>query len=260
MSDLFIIDAGNTNIVLGVFRDGKLHCQGRIETVRDGLKEDYKRQFLSFLEENSLKTTDMEGVAISNVVPALKNLLDEIVLGLFGNEPFHVSYKNKMNMTVKMDNPRELGADLIASAVGAIEKYGTPCIVIDFGTATTYAAINEKAEFLGGAISQGINVSCKGLYMHAPHLPKIELKSPPSIVGKDTITAMQSGIYLGYAHMVRGIVSDMKKVLGDKTKVIATGGLAVILKDEENLMDVIDQDLVLDGIYYLYKMWRADAG
>lgn len=254
MSDLFIIDAGNTNIVLGVYRDGKSLYQERIETVRDGLKEDYERQFLSFLEKNSLKATGMEGVAISNVVPALGSLLDELALDLFGYKPFYVSYKNRMNMTVKMDNPGELGADLIASSVAAIEKYGAPCIVIDFGTATTYAAINGNAEFLGGAISQGINVSCKGLYMHAPHLPKIELKSPPSIVGKNTVTAMQSGIYLGYAHMVRGIITDMKKVVGEKAKVIATGGLAVILKDEENLMDVIDQDLVPDGIYYLYQL------
>lgn len=254
MSDLLVIDAGNTNIVLGIFRDGKLHCQGRIETVREDSAENYRRKFLSFLSDNGLETGDIEDVAISNVVPSLGSLLDELAKDLFHQEPFYVSYKNRMNMTIKMDDPRELGADLIASAVGAIEKYGTPCIVIDFGTATTYAAIDENSEFLGGAISQGINVSCKGLYMHAPHLPKIELKSPPSIVGKNTITAMQSGIYLGYAHMVRGIVADMKKVLGEKTKVIATGGLAVILKDEENLMDVIDQDLVLDGIYYLYGM------
>ena len=254
MSDLLIIDAGNTNIVLGIYRDGKLHCQGRIETVREDSADNYRNKILSFLSDNEVKADNIEDIAISNVVPALGNLLDELMKDLFHRKPFYVSHENRMNMTVKMDNPRELGADLIASAVGAIEKYGAPCIVIDFGTATTYAAINEKAEFLGGAISQGINVSCKGLYMHAPHLPKIELKSPPSIVGKDTVTAMQSGIYLGYAHMVRGIVADMKKVLGENTKVIATGGLAVILKDEENLMDVIDQDLVLDGIYYLYGM------
>ena len=252
MSNLLVIDAGNTNIVLGIFRDGKQVKQGRIHTDREKSPEAYVKDITDFLRENNLEPSDMEGAAISNVVPAIQDLLVDITEKLFGKVPFFVRHDNKMDLSIHIDNPLELGADLIASAVAAIEKYGKPCIVIDFGTATTFAAINDRAEFLGGAIAQGINVSCKGLYAHAPHLPCIEMETPPSVIGKNTKTAMQSGIYGGYTHLIRGIVTDMKKILGENTKVISTGGLCGVFEKEKDLVDITDRELVMEGIYLLY--------
>ena len=158
---------------------------------------------------------------------------------------------------VKIDNPDELGADLIAAAVSAIEKYGTPCIILDLGTATTLTVVNENREFIGGAIAPGLSVSCEALYNCAPHLPRIKMESPPSIIGTNTIHCMQAGLFSGYAHMIEGLISSIKKEVGEKTKVVATGGLAGVLAEGTKALDVVDADLVLDGIRILYKMNKA---
>lgn len=255
MSNLLAIDAGNTNIVLGLFSDGKLIHTWRILTDRKKPIEEYKDLFEYSLAEQGIRSTDISNVAISNVVPPLNELLIRIAREYFKREPFIVGIHNKLNMKIKIDDPTQLGADLIAAAVAGIEKYGVPSIIIDFGTATTFTAINGNKEFLGGTIVPGLAISCEALYTFAPHLPRISLEEPPTIIGTNTIHAMQAGIITGYGHLIAGIVRDMKEILGNDAIVIATGGLSAIFQKGKfsKTFDTIDPNLVLEGIYMLYQ-------
>lgn len=255
--NILAIDAGNTNIVMGLFREGKLVNHWRIHTDRQKLVDEYADLIASLLYKINMKPADIEKVAISNVVPSLQNMLTELSGRSFGVEPFFVSYKNKLNLNIKIDNPEELGADLIAAAAAGVEKYGSPSIIIDFGTATTITAINRDGDFLGVSIAPGLAISCEALYMYAPHLPRINLVSPPSVIGINTVSAMQSGVFLGYGHLIRGIVGDMKKIIGDSARVIATGGLASVFDKGHKIVDIVNQDIVLEGIYIIYKMNRG---
>jgi type III pantothenate kinase len=255
MNKFLAIDAGNTNIVLGVYDNNVIIHLWRIYTDRNKLADEYANLIDSLLEKHDVKKEDISGIAVSNVVPALQVLLENLVTSHFNKEPFFVSSKNRMNFKIKIDRPDEIGADLIAAAAAGAMKYGTPCIILDFGTATTLTAINDKGEFIGGAIAPGLAVSSEALYNHAPHLPRIKLESPPSVIGANTVDAMQSGIFTGYFHMIKGLVEDTKRELGIDMKVIATGGLAGIFqKSGANIIDVVDPSLVLDGIKYLYEL------
>jgi type III pantothenate kinase len=260
MSKLLIIDAGNTNIVLGLYENDTLVHNWRIHTDRQKLVDEYGELIGSLLAKHDIRLEHINEVAVSNVVPSLQVLLENLVKKYFRVEPFFVSTKNILNMTVKIDNPDELGADLIAAAVAAIEKYGTPCIILDLGTATTLTVVNEKSEFVGGAIAPGLSVSCEALYNCAPHLPRIKMESPPSIIGTNTIHCMQAGMFSGYAHMIEGLVGAIRKEIGEKTKVVATGGLAGVLGEGTSILDVVDSNLVLDGIRLLYKLNRNKQG
>jgi len=248
------IDAGNTNIVLGLFREDKIIHQWRIHTDRDKLVDEYADLIASLLYKVDIKPGEIKNVAISNVVPSLGNLLTELSRRSFGVQPFFVSFRNKLNFNIDIDNPGELGADLIAAASAGIEKYGTPCIIIDFGTATTITAINKNGDFLGVSIAPGLEISCKALYNHAPHLPRINLEAPPSVIGRNTVDAMKSGIFLGYGHLIRGIVRDIKKIIGEEVKVIATGGLAGVFHRGHKIVDIVDQNIVLEGVYTIYRL------
>jgi type III pantothenate kinase len=254
MSRLLIIDAGNTNIVLGLYENDELIHHWRIHTDRRKLVDEYAELIGSLLAKQNLKIEDIHEVAVSNVVPSLQVLLENLVKSHFKKEPFFVSMKNNMNMTLKIDHPNELGADLIAAAASAVEKYEAPCIIIDLGTATTLTVINKNREFIGGAIAPGMAVSCEALYNCAPHLPRIKMESPPSVIGTNTVHCMQAGMFSGYVHMIEGLVASMKKKIGENTRVIATGGLAGVLGEGTDILDVVDADLVLDGIKILYRM------
>jgi type III pantothenate kinase len=253
---LLAIDAGNTNIVLGLFRDDKLVHHWRIHTDKKKLLDEYTDQIASFLEKEGVRKEDISQVAISNVVPSMNRLLESIALEYFGKTPFVVSHKNRMNIKLTNENPAELGADLIAAAAAGVAKYGAPLIIIDFGTATTVTAINREKELPGVSIMPGLAISCEALYRFAPHLPRIPFDLPPSVIGTNTVQSMQSGIFIGYGHMMEGIISDMKKILGEDTKVISTGGLSAVFHKQnmKNMPDFIDEDLVIEGIRILAGM------
>jgi type III pantothenate kinase len=255
MAKLLTIDAGNSNVVLGLYNDDNLVHQWRIHTDRSKLVDEYADLLDSLLEKHNIKSSDIDDIALSCVVPCLRPLLESLAVNHFGKEPFFVSYKNKMNIFIKTGN-KEIGADLIAGAAAAVKKYGAPCIIIDFGTATTFSAINQENEFVGAAIASGLAVSCEALYSFAPHLPRIRLESPPSVMGTNTIQAMQAGIYTGYIRMIEGLVKDMLDILGKKTKRIATGGLAETIQKSCSIFDAVDPQLVLDGIKLLFEMNR----
>ncbi len=250
---LFVLDVGNTNIVVGVYEDDKLMHHWRMETSRNKSSDEYGMTIKDLLENASLSFSDFSGIMISSVVPPIMFSLERMCQKYFHQDPLIVGPGIKTGLNIKIDNPREVGADRIVNAVAGIHKYGAPLILIDFGTATTFCYVDEGSNYMGGAIAPGIVISTEALYTKAAKLPYIELAIPDDIVGKNTITAMQSGILYGYVGQVEGIVSRMIAQCNVKPQVIATGGLATLIASETKAIDVVDPFLTLDGLKLIYK-------
>lgn len=250
---LLAVDVGNTETVLGVFRDEELAWHWRLATVPERTADELALLFGGFLERQGLSfDRHVTGVVISSVVPTATQSLREMVRGYFHFAPVVVEPGVKTGVPVLTDNPKEVGADRIVNALAAYTKYGGPCIVVDFGTATTFDAISEGGEYLGGAIAPGIQISARALYERAARLPRIELSAPRSVVGKNTVESLQSGIVFGYSAMVDGMVERLAKELGTPT-VIATGGLASIVIEECTTIDQHDPWLTLEGLRLVFE-------
>jgi type III pantothenate kinase len=250
---LLAVDVGNTETVLGVFRDDELTWQWRMATVPDRTADELALLFGGFLEHQGLSfDRNVTGVVISSVVPTATQALREMVSGYFHFAPVVVEPGIKTGVPVLTDNPKEVGADRIVNALAAFTKYGGPAIVVDFGTATTFDAISEAGEYLGGAIAPGIQISARALYERTARLPRIELSAPRSVVGKNTVESLQSGIVFGYAAMVDGMVDRLAKQLGTPA-VIATGGLASIVTAECQTIDHHDPWLTLEGLRLVFE-------
>lgn len=251
---IFVLDVGNTNTVLGIFDQEELKFQWRIKTDREKTEDEFAMLIKSLFEHEGLTFADVNGIIISSVVPPIMYAFDRMAEKYFDQKPLIVSDQAiELFLKMKYPNPAELGADRIVNAVGAIEAYGAPLIIIDFGTATTYCYVNEKEEYVGGAIAPGINISLEALYSKAAKLPKVEIKHPNEIVGLSTVEAMQSGIYFGYVGQVDEVVRRFKKVSSENTKVVATGGLATLIAGESSMVDIVDPVLTLKGLYVIYK-------
>ena len=250
---LLAVDVGNTETVLGVFRDGELAWHWRLATVPERTADELALLFGGFLESQDLSfDRHVTGVVISSVVPTATQSLREMVRGYFHFAPVVVEPGVKTGVPVLTDNPKEVGADRIVNALAAFSKYGGPAIVVDFGTATTFDAISEGGEYLGGAIAPGIQISARALYERAARLPRIELSAPRSVVGKNTVESLQSGIVFGYSAMVDGMVERLAKELGTPT-VIATGGLATMVIEECRTIDHHDPWLTLEGLRLVFE-------
>ncbi|MFB4168675.1 type III pantothenate kinase [Virgibacillus sp. JSM 102003] len=251
---LFVLDVGNTNTVLGVFRNDKLIHEWRIKTDRYKTEDEFGMLIKSLLEHESISLTDIDGVIVSSVVPPIMFALEKMCTKYFELLPLVIG-KETVHTFLDMayPNPKEIGADRIVNAVGAIEEYGSPLIIIDFGTATTYCYINESKAYQGGLIAPGIHISMEALYSKASKLPKIEIQAPNNVVGSSTVEAMQSGVFYGYVSQVDGIVNRMKQENGTNPKVIATGGLAALISDASETIDYVDKHLTLKGLYLIYK-------
>lgn len=250
---LLAVDVGNTETVLGVFRDEELAWHWRLATVPERTADELALLFGGFLEGQDLSfDRHVTGVVISSVVPTATQSLREMVRGYFHFAPVVVEPGVKTGVPVLTDNPKEVGADRIVNALAAFSNYGGPAIVVDFGTATTFDAISEGGEYLGGAIAPGIQISARALYERAARLPRIELSAPRSVVGKNTVESLQSGIVFGYSAMVDGMVERMAKELGTPT-VIATGGLATIVIEECRTIDHHDPWLTLEGLRLVFE-------
>jgi type III pantothenate kinase len=249
---IFVLDVGNSNTVLGVFNKDVLKYHWRFETNRNKTEDEYAMLIKTLLLHEGISFTDIKGIIISSVVPPIMFSLEKMCLKYFKKTPLIVGPGIKTGLNIKYENPREVGADRIVNAVAGISLYGGPLIIVDFGTATTYCYINEHKQYIGGAIAPGINISTEALYSRAAKLPRIEISRPESIVGKNTISAMQAGIVYGYVGQVEGIVTRIKKETQSKPKVIATGGLASLIAKESNLIDVIDPFLTLKGLQMIY--------
>lgn len=250
---ILVLDAGNTNIVLGIYDRDELIHHWRLETDRHKTEDEFGMQIKSLLTHVGLAFEDINGIIISSVVPPIMFSLERMCQKYFHVKPLVVGPGIKTGLNIKYENPREVGADRIVNAVAAIHEYGSPLIIVDFGTATTYCYINEAQQYMGGAIAPGIGISTEALYTRASKLPRIEIARPESVIGKNTVAAMQAGIVYGYVGQAEGIVSRMKTQSAEKPKVIATGGLAALIAGESKLIDVVDPFLTLKGLYLIYK-------
>ncbi|MGM8213022.1 type III pantothenate kinase [Virgibacillus sp. W0430] len=251
---IFVLDTGNTNTVLGVFEHGELTHEWRIKTDRYKTEDEFGILIKSLFEHRGIELSAIKGIIISSVVPPIMLALEKMCALYFGIQPLIIGKKDvKSSLEMKYPNPDEIGADRIVNAVGAIDKYGAPLIIIDFGTATTYCSINEEGEYCGGIISPGIKISMEAMYQKASKLPKIEIQKPDHVVGTSTVEAMQSGVFYGYVSQVDGIVTRVKKQMGNQPKVIATGGLAALIANEAETVDVVDPHLTLKGLYLIYE-------
>ncbi len=250
---LLVLDTGNTNIVLGVYEGAELKHHWRMETYRQKTEDEYAMQVKALFSHVGLEFTDITGIIISSVVPPVMFPLEQMCKKYFNQEPVIVGPGVKTGLNIKYDNPREVGADRIVNAVAAIHEYGSPLIIVDFGTATTYCYVNEHAEYMGGAIAPGINISMEALFDRASKLPRVELTRPEHVVGKNTVSAMQAGILYGYVGQVEGLVGRMKAESKKMPTVIATGGLASLIGKETDVIDVVDDYLTLKGLKLIHE-------
>ncbi|HVI21093.1 MAG TPA: type III pantothenate kinase [Bacillus sp. (in: firmicutes)] len=250
---IFVFDVGNTNTVLGVYDGEELTHHWRIETNRNKTNDEYGMLIKSLFDFADLSLSDISGIIISSVVPPIMFALEKMCIRYFNLKPLVVGPGIKTGLDIKYDNPKEVGADRIVNAVAAIHKYGSPLIIVDFGTATTYCYITEDKQYLGGAIAPGIGISTEALYTRAAKLPRIEIVRPEGVVGRNTVSAMQSGILYGYVGQVEGIVNRMKNESKQTPTVIATGGLASLIAQESSVIDIVDPFLTLKGLQLIYK-------
>lgn len=250
---IFVFDIGNTNTVLGVYDGDELKYHWRIETNRNRTDDEYGMVIKSLFNHVGLSFSHIDGIVISSVVPPIMFALERMCEKYFNLKPLVVGPGTKTGLNIKYENPREVGADRIVNAVAAIHDYGSPLIIVDFGTATTYCYVNEDKQYMGGAIAPGINISTEALYSKAAKLPRIEITRPEGVIGKNTVSAMQAGIVYGYVGQVEGIVKRMKEQSKIEPTVIATGGLAQLISQESNIFDVIDPFLTLKGLQLIYK-------
>lgn len=250
---LLAIDIGNTNIVLGVFRGRKLIHHWKIQTESEKTSDEYGVTMLNLFSLSGPEKTEIKAVIISSVVPPLTPIFEDLSKSLFKVKPVIVGPGLKTGMAILYENPLEVGADRVVAAVGAYEKHGGPCIVVDFGTATTFDAVSSKGEYLGGAIAPGIQISAEALYLKTAKLPRIEIKKPKEAIGRTTVTSMQSGLYFGYVGLVSKIIEEIKRELGEDTTVISTGGFGAQISHEISSIDIHEPDLVLEGLQILHQ-------
>jgi type III pantothenate kinase len=262
---LLALDVGNTNTVLGLYKlDGTepaLVAHWRVTTHRAQTVDEYGVFFVNLFEMNGMAPSDVRHIIISSVVPPVDSTLRQVCEEYFHVEPMFVEPGIKTGLPMLIDNPTELGADRIADCIAAYEKYGGPCIVVDFGTATKFEAISERGEYLGGAISPGLGLSADALFSRAARLYRVDIKRPAKVIGTNTITHLQSGLYFGYIGLVDGILERMIAELGAKPKsVVATGGLARMIAADSRFITEIDEMLTLDGLRILFERNRTPRG
>jgi type III pantothenate kinase len=251
---LLTIDVGNTNLTLGLYDGNTLFAHWRLATDHARMPDEYGLQLLGLLQNAGHTKKDLTGICLASVVPQLTGRVVQACREYLDNDPFVIDVGIRTGIKVRYEDPRAVGADRIADAVAVMYLYGGPACVIDFGTATTFNALTKEGEYLGGAITAGINLATEALFVHAAKLPRIDLQRPPSIIGRNTVHAMQSGLLFGYVSMVEGMVERFRKELGPGMKVIATGGLSAIVAQETDVIQIIAPWLTLEGLRILWDL------
>jgi type III pantothenate kinase len=256
---LLAIDIGNTNTVLGLYRGAELVTDWRIRTEKDMTADEYGILMHNLFAAKSVQFQEVEQMVSSCVVPPMLNTVIEFARKYFGIDPLIIGPGIRTGMPIFYDNPKEIGADRIVNAVAAYEKYKTSLIVVDFGTATTFDYVSPKGEYIGGVISPGVVISCEALFQKASKLPRVEIfAKPKTVLTKDTISAMNVGIVYGYAGLVDGIVRRIKREAGTDPMVVATGGLARLISAEAEEIELVDDDLTLEGLRIIFDRNQAD--
>jgi type III pantothenate kinase len=254
---LLVIDVGNTNTSLGVYDGERLVADWRLTTARARTVDEYGVHARNLFALAGIDFKAITAVAIASVVPPLNYTLKRMSEVYFDRTPLFIDHTVETGVPILYEPPSDVGADRIVDAVAAIHKYGAPCIIVDFGTATTFDAINERGEYLGGVITPGITISSDALFARTARLPRVEIKRPSSVIGTSTIGSMQSGLYYGYAGLVDGILRRMLEELGGSPRVIATGGLAPLIATGSELIDTIDDTITLEGLRLIYERQKT---
>ena len=256
---LLAFDIGNSNTVLGVFRGDELLTNWRIETDPHKSADEYGMLVSQLFAYDKLNMDEVDDIIISTVVPSVLFTLEHMSMKYFGCKPIVVESGVKTGLVIKYDNPKQVGADRIVNAVAAVNKFGGPLIIIDFGTATTFCAVTDKAEYLGGTIAPGLKISSEALFEKTAKLPKVELDEPGHTICKNTVESMQSGLIYGHMGLVEFMVREMKKELAEicgkdkPIKVVATGGLASMIAGGVDCIDEVDKMLTLEGLKVIYE-------
>ena len=257
---LLAMDVGNTHTTVGVFRGETILRRWRLTTARNRTVDEMGILLRQLCQWAQISPDDIGGVIVGSVVPPLDGALREAVVTYLHAEPLFVAPGIRSGMPLKVETPQELGADRLCNAVAAFEEYGGPCIVVDFGTATTWDVVSARGEFLGGVISPGLEIAAEALYTRAAKLPRVELAPPPRVIGKATVDSMQAGLLYGYVGLVEGLTRRVVAELGGTAAVIASGGLAPVISRYTDLFAAVDDDLTLKGLRILWERNRPDEG
>ncbi len=272
---LLVLDVGNTNTVLGVFarvahvtpaedtaedsgRYERLVAQWRVATIHTQTVDEYGVLFRNLFAMDNLQVSGIRGIVISSVVPPVDSTLRQVCERYFHTRPLFIEPGVKTGMPVQYDNPAEVGADRVVNSVAAFEKYGGPCISVDFGTATTFDCVSAKGEYIGGVISPGIGISAEALFGKTARLQRVDIRKPSKVIGTNTVASMQSGLYYGYLGLVDGILDLLLKEMGGSTKIVATGGLASLFGEGSKYIKTVDDTLTLEGLRIIWQ--RNNAG